>query len=601
MRKLFLTPQMATAIAAAAFFFVLSPPCPAQMVGASGPHQYTLADAVRVLRIAVGQMAMPDQGPGIYDVNGDGLVTVADAVLALCEAVGLAPASPPNVGTSANPVLTVQTDNSSYATGQPVTVHVRFTNTTQKPLSWWFVGADLLNVIIRDANGSEVWDWANHHIHSYVVAKHTLSPGQSWSLDVVWNQKDDRGNPVPSGTYQAEGELDVMTGHGYSARVLFSIGGQSQGPQPQYLPLAGGNTWTFVDPTGAQPSRTIAVVGAKTEFGHEYAALSGTPDSPEAAFLRQPDDDLVLQLVGNQDSVRYHLLADAGSSWTFNLSGVPVHATMVDRDATLATPAGTFAHCLQVAFLSGPDTSWTEWLAPGVGWVGWDQRINVRVTSYRLARYLQAQQPPIGTITITPASATVPAGTQLRFTATVETMLAQPRAIPVLFTCDPTIGAITPDGLFAASRTVGAQGLVTASATVGNQTITAQAKVTIGPPTVEVLQPFSEANVLLGSVSVTPGGVGTDHLTFEVKVQFPNANWLPVTVATSAVGNTIYLVPLAQLRYPPLPVPFGPSPFDTTVTVGPLKPGDYSVVLVGEDGWISTTATVPATMPPMEG
>lgn len=76
----------------------------------------------------------------------------------------------------------------------------------------------------------------------------------------------------------------------------------------------------------------------------------------------------VLRYVDSQNSVWYDFGVDTGTSWiALGLNSVQWTVTLLGKNDTVVTPAGTWTNCFRFSFTGPPDLEWEEWFASGVG------------------------------------------------------------------------------------------------------------------------------------------------------------------------------------------------------------------------------------------
>jgi hypothetical protein len=62
---------------------------------------------------------------------------------------------------------------------------------------------------VTRTDGTEVWRWSKEQIVEDVLELKTLRPGEGLAFEVDWNQRDDKGQPLPPGTYLVRGLLNT--------------------------------------------------------------------------------------------------------------------------------------------------------------------------------------------------------------------------------------------------------------------------------------------------------------------------------------------------------------------------------------------------------
>jgi hypothetical protein len=106
---------------------------------------------------------------------------------------------------------TLRTDKPRYKRGRPVhlTFHIR--NTSGKAVSYNFSTGQKYDVVVTNAAGAEVWDWAKGRVFTQNLSSVSLKPGKSLIYSVVWNGADQAGRNVKSGTYTLTAHLTSDT------------------------------------------------------------------------------------------------------------------------------------------------------------------------------------------------------------------------------------------------------------------------------------------------------------------------------------------------------------------------------------------------------
>ena len=117
--------------------------------------------------------------------------------------------------------LTLRSDRTEYAVGQPVELVLELVNRGRAPVSMSAPTGQLYEfTITRD--GAPVWRWSDGKLFTAQVTDVVLAPGQTGAYTVVWDGKGPDGRPVTPGRYLVTGVW---------------IGGQQVGLQPLSLPL----------------------------------------------------------------------------------------------------------------------------------------------------------------------------------------------------------------------------------------------------------------------------------------------------------------------------------------------------------------------------
>lgn len=295
-------------------------------------------------------------------------------------------------------VVTLTTDHSSYAPGQPVRMTLTETNTGTQDVSI-IIGCPTFYDFWVTIGSQEVWRWSHGKLICLAIGIGKLHPGESRQLSAVWNGDFNEGTalPLPS-TYQAEihGQTREPNGTFTPPPVPVTIG-----PMPvDYFPLSVSSVWTYEHATFGSTNITSVkqtITGTQSQAGNTYYVFDHYVDA-DNALLREDANGVVWQRTPTTETIRYKLNAQPGEHWTFNPTetGRAFTATMVSRSAELDTPYGHLSNLLEIAFLTGVDTSETDYLAPGVGLVGVNNLVNVRTTpTLRLADYTPGPPPAV--------------------------------------------------------------------------------------------------------------------------------------------------------------------------------------------------------------
>lgn len=96
--------------------------------------------------------------------------------------------------------LEVTSDRSAYATGDPVLITLRVTNTASLPVDLT-TGGQQYDAIVRQ-RGALIWQWSHDKAFVQIVREVTLAPGQVLTYKASWDQRDLQGRRVEAGTYE---------------------------------------------------------------------------------------------------------------------------------------------------------------------------------------------------------------------------------------------------------------------------------------------------------------------------------------------------------------------------------------------------------------
>ena len=106
---------------------------------------------------------------------------------------------------------TLRADKSRYKRGRPVRLTFRVQNTSSKAVSYNFSTGQKYDVVVTDAAGAEVWDWAKGQVFTQNLSSVSLKPGKSLTYSVVWNGADQAGRNVKPGVYTLTAHLTSDT------------------------------------------------------------------------------------------------------------------------------------------------------------------------------------------------------------------------------------------------------------------------------------------------------------------------------------------------------------------------------------------------------
>ena len=99
--------------------------------------------------------------------------------------------------------------------GEPVTVTIRITNPSDKPIDAYFVGREIaFDIVVRKGDSSVVWRRLKGRAVHMVLQVRTLQPGEKIELGDIWQQQSDAGGVAAAGSYTVEG---VVLGQGKEA------------------------------------------------------------------------------------------------------------------------------------------------------------------------------------------------------------------------------------------------------------------------------------------------------------------------------------------------------------------------------------------------
>ena len=100
--------------------------------------------------------------------------------------------------------------------GDSVRLLLHVTNTGDAPLEFTFPSSQRYDFVVRDEAGEEVWRWSDGMAFMQAISHATLSPGETWDFDVVWEP----GNRT--GRYEVVGRV-TATEHDLQQSAAFEL------------------------------------------------------------------------------------------------------------------------------------------------------------------------------------------------------------------------------------------------------------------------------------------------------------------------------------------------------------------------------------------
>ena len=82
-------------------------------------------------------------------------------------------------------------------------------NASDEPVSFVLGGRPPYDFVVSTADGGQVWHWKCAKITLLPLDSKTLEPGEGLEFVGEWEQVDNRGEPVPPGTYLVRGVLNL--------------------------------------------------------------------------------------------------------------------------------------------------------------------------------------------------------------------------------------------------------------------------------------------------------------------------------------------------------------------------------------------------------
>lgn len=150
------------------------------------------------------------------------LKTVMVGVLAMAVAMGcevesddvMGPATQPPPAPVHQPVsvvnqhgpieLTLTADRAAYERYETVRLEIRVRNTSHGSVTFNFITGKQHD-FTAEAHGGPVWRYSDGRQYSLVANHVTLQPGETWTREGAWDQRDSSGWEVPRGVYGVRG------------------------------------------------------------------------------------------------------------------------------------------------------------------------------------------------------------------------------------------------------------------------------------------------------------------------------------------------------------------------------------------------------------
>jgi hypothetical protein len=90
---------------------------------------------------------------------------------------------------------------SAASYGETVEMKLILRNVSDEPVSFLRGGSTSHDFVITTPDGEQVWHWKCAKIFTMPLVGETLEPGETLEFTGEWEQVDNRGEPVPPGTY----------------------------------------------------------------------------------------------------------------------------------------------------------------------------------------------------------------------------------------------------------------------------------------------------------------------------------------------------------------------------------------------------------------
>ena len=98
-------------------------------------------------------------------------------------------------------------DQASY--GETVQMKLRLRNVSDDPITFHLGGRPPHDFVVSTPGGEQVWHWMCAKFTLSILEIKTLEPGEEVEFTGEWEQVDNRGEPVPPGTYLVRGVWDM--------------------------------------------------------------------------------------------------------------------------------------------------------------------------------------------------------------------------------------------------------------------------------------------------------------------------------------------------------------------------------------------------------
>ena len=146
---------------------------------------------------------------------------------------------------------------------------------------------------------------------------------------------------------------------------ITSCGGDDEVISGGYLPIAIGNSWSFIDPEHPRESDSITITGVTQLSNGKTAFISKTSDGEEGYLSRTAANLILFHQTLNdlQGELIYSPPITVGTTW----QGREGEARVITQE-TVNTPAGIFFNCFRVDInVVDDDDYYSIWLAKNVG------------------------------------------------------------------------------------------------------------------------------------------------------------------------------------------------------------------------------------------
>ena len=109
----------------------------------------------------------------------------------------------------------------SIRPNQSIQIMLSKTNVTSDPVSLRYSTSQLIEIVVRNIYGQEVWRYSWNRTFSPYGRLITIMPDGTQRISEIWNQRDNQGDPVYSGLYSISVQ-NLATGLNLTVQVEIS-------------------------------------------------------------------------------------------------------------------------------------------------------------------------------------------------------------------------------------------------------------------------------------------------------------------------------------------------------------------------------------------
>ena len=128
---------------------------------------------------------------------------------------------PASSGVSRGLRQTLYTDRRIYRPNQSIQIMLSKTNVTSDPVSLRYSTSQLIEIVVQNIYGQEVWRYSWNRTFSPYGRLITIMPDGTQRISEIWNQRDNQGDPVYSGLYSISVQ-NLATGLNLTVQVEIS-------------------------------------------------------------------------------------------------------------------------------------------------------------------------------------------------------------------------------------------------------------------------------------------------------------------------------------------------------------------------------------------